>query len=310
MDPGEQGRARPALAPVVAWRSVVSSRSGRAAAILGVALLVLVLLGPALVSLLGLPDPNLPDAGNLEADGAPTGLSSQHLLGVDELGRDVLSRLLDGGWRSAVVAAGATAIAFVLGSAVGVAAGLGGRRTDAVLSAVVDLALSFPVLVLALGLGGACTVADSCLGGALRPGLGLTMMILGVATWAPLARVVRAQTVAIRGSAYVEAARALGASTPRLALHEIAPNLTAPVLVWVSFALPANLLAEAALAFLGVGVPAPAATWGSMLATAAPSVETAWWAFAPPAAAIVCAAGACIVLADGLQDALRRTEVP
>lgn len=285
-------------------RRVIGDRATAAALVTLALVVALAVLGPLLARLLGLPGPDriAPDA--LDAGGIPTGPRGEHPLGVDELGRDVLSRLLHGAARTLGIAVAATAIAVGVGTAVGLLAGYRGGWVDAVLSRLIELFLCFPLLLLAMGLAAACSVGEGCLGGALRPGTGLVIVVMGTAGWALFARVVRGEVLSLREQEFVTAARALGASPWQIAVRELLPNLAPVLLVLVSFALPANILFEAGLSYLGVGVPPPTPTWGTMLAGSLPLIDSAPWYFATPAAAILVTAGALTLVADGLQDAL------
>lgn len=285
-------------------RRLSGDRSTAAAAVILAVVVALALLGPLIAQLLGLPGPERIAPEALDAGGSPTGPGAAHPLGVDELGRDVLSRLLHGAARTLGIAVAATAIAVVIGTAVGVLAGYRGGWVDAVLSRLVELFLCFPLLLLAMGLAAACSVGDGCLGGALRPGVGLVIVVMGLSGWALFARVMRAEVVSLREQEFVAAARGLGASPWQIAVREILPNLLPVLLVLSSLAVPANILFEAGLSYLGVGVPPPTPTWGTMLAASLPLIESAPWYFGAPAVAILVTTGALTLVADGLQDAL------
>lgn len=269
-----------------------------------VVLLVLVAIAaPLVVRIAGVPGPNVLDANATNAFGAPLGPSAAHPFGVDQLGRDVFARVVYGARVSLEVGLIGTALAALLGTAVGLLAGFHGGWIDTVLSRAIDLVLCFPVLLLGLGLGAACDVRG-CAAGAIQPGVPTIVAIVALVNWTYIARIVRGQVLALREREFVLAARSLGASGARILTREILPNLLAPVIVYSSLLIPQNILLEAALSFLGVGVRAPTASWGQMLADATPIFTTAWWYMLFPGLALLCTVLAFNLLGDGLQDAL------
>ena len=174
---------------------------------------------------------------------------------------------------------------------------------DTLLSRFTDIVLSFPVLVLGLGLGAACGVRG-CAGGLIQPGLGTVLFIIAIVNWTYVYRIVRGQVLSLREKDFVEAARALGASNRRIIFREILPNLIAPLIVYSSLLIPLNILLEAGLSFLGVGIRAPTASWGQMIADATNIFQTAWWYMTFPGVALLLTVLAFNLLGDGLQDAL------
>jgi peptide/nickel transport system permease protein len=164
--------------------------------------------------------------------------------------------------------------------------------------------LSFPVLLLALGLAAACSLGDGCLGGLIEPGLPVVIFVIALVNWVYIARIIRGQTLSLREKEFVEAARATGASNARIMFREILPNLVAPIIVYSTLIIPLNILFEAALSFLGVGVQPPDPSWGEMIAKAADVFDIAWWYMFFPGAALVLTVLAFNLLGDGLQDAL------
>jgi peptide/nickel transport system permease protein len=266
-------------------------------------LVVLAIAAPLVVSVLGLPGPNVQNSSLTNAFGAPTGPSAAHPFGVDQLGRDVASRVIYGARVSLAVGIFGTLAATVLGVLVGVLAGFYRGWADTLLSRLIDVALSIPILVLGLGLGAACAVRG-CLGGTIQPGVGEIIFLITLVSWTYMARVVRGLVLSMREREFVEASRALGASNTRIMLREILPNLVVPVIVYASLLIPQNILLEAALSFLGVGVRAPTASWGQMIAEATPIFNTAWWYMTFPGVALLLTVLAFNLLGDGLQDAL------
>jgi peptide/nickel transport system permease protein len=268
-----------------------------------VLLLVMAIAAPLVVSVLGLPGPNAQNSNLTNAFGAPTGPSLAHPFGVDQLGRDVASRVIYGARVSLAVGILGTLTATVLGVLVGVVAGFYRGWADTLLSRLIDVALSIPILVLGLGLGAACAVRG-CLGGTIQPGVGEIIFLITLVSWTYMARVVRGLVLSLREREFVEASRALGASNTRIMLREILPNLVVPVIVYASLLIPQNILLEAALSFLGVGVRPPSASWGQMIAEATPIFNTAWWYMTFPGVALLLTVLAFNLLGDGLQDAL------
>jgi peptide/nickel transport system permease protein len=159
------------------------------------------------------------------------------------------------------------------------------------------------VLVLGLGIGAACGVRG-CAGGLIQPGIGTVLFIITISTFTYIARIARGQVLSLREKEFVEAARSLGASNRRILFKEILPNLTAPLVVYASLLIPTNILLEAALSYLGVGIRPPTASWGQMIADATPIFNTAWWYMVFPGAALLLTVLAFNLVGDGLLDAL------
>jgi peptide/nickel transport system permease protein len=260
-------------------------------------------LAQPIVSLIGVSGPNHPNTSALDVFGQPTGPSSAHPFGVDELGRDVLARTIYGAQVSLEVAFIATGAAVLIGVAIGVTAGYFRGWVDSLLGRLMDVVLAFPILLLAIGLASACSLGKGCLGGLITPGRVTLIVVIALSSWPYIGRIVRGQTLSIREKEFVEAARALGASDLRIMRREILPNLVAPIIVYSSLVLPTNILYEAALSFLGVGVQPPTASWGQMIA-AASGYTSAWWYMVFPGVALVLTVLAFNLVGDGLQDAL------
>jgi peptide/nickel transport system permease protein len=222
--------------------------------------------------------------------------SGAHWLGTDDLGRDVLSRLIWGAPNSLYASFLAVAVAIALGLPVGLLIGFVGGWFDEVVSRFIDALLSFPPIVLAIAVTGAL-------------GIGLTNAMLSVGfVFAPfLARLVRAQTLVVKNALYVEAARGFGASTPQIIVRHILPNAIQPVIVAVTLMLAVALLAEAGLSFLSLGVQPPAASWGGMLARAYNYIEIAPEQMYAPGTAILLTALAFNALGESLRVALDPT---
>jgi peptide/nickel transport system permease protein len=268
-----------------------------------VLLIVVALAAPLVVKLLGLPGPTVQNPNALDAFGSPTGPSLAHPFGVDTLGQDVLSRVIYGARVSLEVGILGTAIAVLIGTVVGLLAGYYRGWVDTVLSRAVDVVLSFPVLLLGLGIAAACEVRG-CLKGWIQPGVGTVIVIVAFSFWTYIERIVRGQVLSLREQEFVAAARSLGASDMRIIFREILPNLTAPLIVYSSLLVPQAILLEAAFSYLGVGIRPPEASWGQMLSAATPIFNTAWWYMVFPGLALVLTVLAFNLVGDGLQDAL------
>ena len=192
----------------------------------------------------------------------------------------------------------------MIGVTMGMIAGFYRGWVDTVIARVIDVLLAFPVLLLGLGLASACSTKDGCLGGALEPGLTVVITIIVIANWPYVARIIRGQVLSLREKEFVEASKSLGASNRRIIFREILPNLVAPIIVYTTLFIPANILLEASLSFLGVGVQAPQASWGAMLSDASSIFDTAWWYMLFPGIALLFTVLAFNLVGDGMQDAL------
>jgi ABC-type dipeptide/oligopeptide/nickel transport system permease subunit len=286
------------------WRRLRADRVALVALVF-IGLLVLVaIFAPLVVKLFGAPPPDERSGALDPTFGSPTGPSSQHLFGVDKLGEDVFSRVVYGARVSLEVAIFATGSAVVAGILVGMLAAYYGGWIDTIISRTLDVLLAFPILLLGIGLASACSIDEGGCLGIIRPGLTVVVVVIAIATFPYIARIIRGQVLSLREKEFVEAARSLGASDRRIIFRHILPNLLAPIIVYTTLVLPQNILFEAALSFLGVGVQPPTASWGQMIADAAPLFDTAWWWMFFPGVALVLTVLAFNLVGDGLQDAL------
>jgi peptide/nickel transport system permease protein len=287
------------------WRRLREDKVALAALGVVIFLVVVAVLAPLIVKVFHLPSPTAQDHAAQDQFGDPTGPSSKHLLGVDTHGSDVLSRVLYGARISLFVAIVATAISVTIGVIVGLFSGFYRGWVDTALSRTMDVLLAFPILLLALGIAEACSdPRKGCLGGFLKPGLSVVIGVIAFANWPYVGRLVRGQVLSLRQREFVESARSLGASGPRIMFREILPNLVAPIIVYASLVIPQNILFEAALSFLGAGVNDPTPSWGKMIADAAGVFDTAWWFMVFPGIALLTTVLAFNLVGDGLQDAL------
>lgn len=259
-------------------------------------------------------DPNALFRETLNEIGLPVvGPGREFWFGVDTSGRDVFVRTIYGARTSLVVALLSTGFAVGLGILLGSVAGYLGGWVDTVISRAIDLTLSLPVLLFSIGIAATCSItAEGCLGGLVEPGISLVTAIIALFTWPYIGRIVRGQVLTIRNKEFIEAARAMGASTGRILLRDVLPNLAAPIIVYGTLIIPSNILFEAALSFLGVGIPPTTPSWGRMISDAARGqlYTVAWWMLFFPGVALVLTTLAFNLVGDGLRDALDpRTQV-
>jgi peptide/nickel transport system permease protein len=246
------------------------------------------------------PDQVDPTTGEKIAESPPS-----YLLGVDDTGRDLFVRIAYGARTSLIVAFFATGIELVLGVLLGLTAGFYRGKIDTLISRTTDVVLALPILLLALGIASACNAtAEGCLGGLIKQGLLPVILIVGLFGWPYISRIVRGQVLSLREKEFVEASRSLGASNRRIVLREILPNVAAPIIVYTTLIIPSNILFEAGLSFLGVGVPDTTPSWGGQLADAGTAFTYAPWLMIFPGLALFLTTLAFNLVGDGLRDAL------
>lgn len=237
-----------------------------------------------------------PDAQSLLARLRPPGseaMGSYYLLGTDQLGRDLASRIIYGARVSLLVASLSVAVSLTVGTAIGTLAGYLGGWVDTLLMRLVDIVLSIPALLLAI-----ITVA------VLGPGLENLVLVLGFTRWPRYARVAYGQTLAVKARPFVEAEQALGARTPRILIRHVVPNILGPLLVVATLEFGLMVLFEASLSFLGLGVQPPTASWGSLLSVGREYVSTAWWIATLPGILLFLLVLSVNVLGDALPERL------
>ena len=268
----------------VFWRTFTRNRLAVCAGIVVGILVVLAVLAPLLAPW----DPNKPDTRRILA-----GPSASHWLGTDQLGRDVLARVLYGARISLAVGFISVGIAAVIGIILGSVAGYHGGFADAVIMRVVDLMLVFPRFFLLLAV-----LAF------LQPSIWTIMSVIGVTGWMGVARLVRAEFLTLKEREFVIWSESVGASASRVIFRHILPNAMAPVLVAMTLGIPAAILTESGLSFLGLGVQPPYATWGNILNDGKDSIEIAWWMTVYPGLAILVTVLSYNLLGEGIRDAL------
>ncbi|MGH2730761.1 MAG: ABC transporter permease [Actinomycetota bacterium] len=241
----------------------------------------------------------------LDDFGLPKGPNSEFFFGADHSGRDLFVRVLYGARTSLLVAVAATGVSVLIGVTLGMLAGYHRGWVDALISRLIDIVLSLPLLLFAIGISAACGISnEGCLGGTIKPGLSLVIFIIALFSWPYIARIVRGNTLSIREKEFIEASRSLGAGTGSIMVREVLPNLVAPIIVYATLIIPNNIIFESALSFLGVGVPQTIPSWGRMLAEAADLFEVAPWMMIFPGVALVLTTLAFNLVGDGLRDAL------
>jgi ABC-type dipeptide/oligopeptide/nickel transport system permease subunit len=277
-------------------------------AFVGLAFIVLLVLlavfAPVISDVMGI-GPNERFEDTVNAIGLPSGPSSEHWFGNDQSGRDVFIRTIYGARTSMTVALLATGISVFIGIVLGLIAGFFGGATDTVISRTIDVVMSLPILLLGIGLAAACgATVQGCLFGIIQPGLPLVVFIISLVNWTYIARIVRGQSLTLRSREFIEAARSLGSGNARIMFREILPNLAAPIIVYTTLIIPANILFEAALSFLGVGIPQTTPSWGRMLSDAQDVFTAAPWMMLFPGLALLLTTLAFNLVGDGLRDAL------
>jgi peptide/nickel transport system permease protein len=258
--------------------------------IVGLAMLAVAIAAITFAPLLVSQSPNTIDALNPLAPP----LTPDHLLGTDQFGRDVLSRILYGGRIDLAIAFGATVVTLVGGTMIGLIAGYLGGRWDSVLMRLVDLVFAFPFLVLVIAI-----IAM------LGPSIFNMFVAIWITSWVAYARIMRAQTVVAKRQQYVLAARALGYGRLRIMFRHILPNTASAVIIFSMVDAVGNIILAASLGFLGLGAQPPSPEWGTMIADGQNYILSAWWLATIPGLAVVFVGIAFSLIGDGLADLLR-----
>jgi peptide/nickel transport system permease protein len=276
----------------LAWARLRRDRVAIACAVVIVLIALIAILAPLISLLVGHgPDTQYLGTG-LTPEGLPRGPSGHFLFGTDDLGRDVLVRVAYGAQISLLAGVAASCVAVLLGVVIGLIAGYFGGAIDTFLARFMDVVLSFPFLLFAIAL-------VSIVGPSLQVAIG----IIAFFSWAAVGRIVRGQTLSIKEKEYIEAARSLGAGDARIMFVDIFPNLLAPVLVYLTLLVPAAIVFEATLSFLGLGVVPPTPSWGNMLAESLSYYRVAWWFVLLPGLGLLITTLAFNLLGDSVRDA-------
>ncbi|MBL7632134.1 ABC transporter permease [Frankia sp. CN6] len=292
----------------IAWSRLRKDKVALASGAFVLLVVLVAVFAPALTALAGTtpdePNYDLLNPINAMPAGSFGGISADHILGVEPLnGRDVFARVVYGARISLLVAALATLLSVVLGTAMGLISGYVGGWIGGLIARLMDLLLAFPLLLFAIAI--VAVIPDSAFGlGGNTLRLFILVFIIGFFSWPYIGRIVRGQVLSLKEKDFVAAARGTGAGPIRIMVHELLPNLVAPILVYTTLLIPTNILFEAALSYLGVGVRPPTASWGDMLATAADGLFRVDPMFMiVPGVAIFLTVLAFNLLGDALRDA-------
>ncbi|MFG3587660.1 ABC transporter permease [Streptomyces sp. NPDC047990] len=261
-------------------------------AVAALAVLAIMLLLAVLAPLIAPYDPNSQDLLlRLRPPVWQSGGSGSHPLGTDQLGRDMLSRVIYGTRVSLLVGAGAALLAGVIGTAVGLTSGYFGGLPDRILMRLADVQLAFPAILLALAIVGF-----------LGSGLWYVILVLGITGWVSYARVVRSEVMSLRSRDFITEARAIGVTDGTIMRRHLLPNVMAPLATIATLHVAAAIVAEASLSYLGLGVPRETVTWGSMLADGQLYLGTSWWVAVFPGLALMITSLAVNITGDALRD--------
>ncbi len=292
----------------IAWTRLKRDKVAIGGAVVVILLILVAVFAPLIVKVLGHP-PNefhedLIDPDLQSPKGAFGGISAKFLFGLEPTnGRDLFSRIVYGSRISLLIAFLATALSMVIGTVMGVIAGYVGGWVDSLISRTMDVFLAFPLLLFSIALVGVIPDhAFGLTGDNLR--MALLVFIIGFFSWPYIGRIIRGQTLSLREREFVDAARSLGARSSYVIIRELLPNLVAPILIYTTLLIPTNILFEAALSFLGVGVAPPTASWGAMLTQASHNYQVDPWFMVFPGLAIFVTVLAFNLFGDGLRDAL------
>jgi len=290
----------------IAWLRLKRDKVAIGGGIFILFLILVAIVGPFLVQNPNIYHPNLINPTRSRPNGTLGGISLAHPLGVEPVtGRDMLARVVNGARVSLLIAFLATGLAVGIGTVMGVVAGYSGGWIDTIIARLMDIFLAFPLLIFAIALVGVMpSSAFGLSGNGLR--ISLLIFIIGFFAWPYMGRIIRGQTLSLREREFVDAARSLGGRGPYILFRELLPNLWGPILVYATLLIPTNILFEAALSYLGVGIIPPQPTWGGMLSDA---VTNGFYQIDPmymiiPGVAIFLTVLAFNLFGDGLRDAL------
>ena len=301
-DPAPDARVRSPAGMV--WERFRVNRGGMVALVFLVVLAALAIAAPLVADLVGHGPNDLYRTTMVDIYGLPKGPNASFWFGADSAGRDLFVRVIYGARVSLLVGVVATAIAVVIGVVLGLIAGYRGGALDTLFSRMSDVVLAMPLLLFAIGISSACsTTPQGCVAGTLTPGVNLVIVIIAIFSWPAMFRIVRATTLSMRESTFIEASRAIGMRERNIMFREVLPNLLSPVVVYAALLIPQSILFEAYLSFLGLGVPDSTPSWGGMLDQASQLFTVAWWLMVFPGIFLLATILAFNVVADGLRDA-------
>jgi peptide/nickel transport system permease protein len=268
-------------------------------------LILIAVFAPVIANLVGHGPNDLFQRRMTDSFGLPRGPNSEFFFGGDKAGRDLFVRVMYGARTSLTVALVSTAASVTIGVTLGILAGFFGGKIDTLISRGIDIVLSMPLLLFAIGIVAACSTSkEGCLGGLIKPGLSVVIFVIALFSWPYIARIVRGNTLSIREKEFIEASRSLGATNRTIMFREVLPNLVAPIIVYATLIIPNNILFEAALSFLGLGVDQKTPSWGRMLSDASQVFDVAWWLMLFPGLFLFFTTLAFNLFGDGLRDAL------
>jgi peptide/nickel transport system permease protein len=276
----------------LAWQRLRSDRVAMGCLVVIVLFTLIAIFAPLFAGLTGHPPNEQYRQDGLSPEGLPVAPNNTFWFGTDDLGRDILVRVAYGARVSLGVGVVATVLTVVIGVLVGLAAGFLGGWVDTVLARLIDVVLCVPFILAAIAL-------VSITG----PSLTITILVIGLFSWASVARIVRGQVLSIKEKEYVEAARSLGAGDLRIMVVDVLPNVMAPVIVYTTLLIPVVIVVQATLSFLGIGVVPPTPDWGGMISDSANYYQVAWWYMAFPGAALLIMTLAFNLFGDGVRDA-------
>ena len=297
-----------------AWKRLLKNKLAVLGLVIVAIMTISVIIGPAIIKwATGFDYDDIPPNGDLIKSFPP---SLQHPMGTDDAGRDILARVLQGGRISLMVGIISTIVSLIVGVSYGATAGYLGGKIDNLMMRIVDIIYAIPyillVIVLLAAFGGENSPAwiqwlSDNIGGAGNQGLSqifLLFFALGLVSWLTMARVVRGQILSLKNQEFVLAARATGVSTPAIIFRHLVPNALGPVIVYATLTIPSVMLSEAFLSFLGIGVQAPFASWGSLCADGIKNISVFLWQLIFPGVTMALTLFSLNFLGDGLRDAL------
>ncbi len=295
-----------------AWKRLLKNKLAVFGLVVVALMVVAVIIGPAIIKwATGFTYDSIPQDGDLIKSFPP---SLQHPMGTDDSGRDILARVLQGGRISLMVGIISTVVSLIVGVSYGATAGYLGGRIDNFMMRVVDIIYAIPYILLVIVLLSAFGGQNApqwiqSISSSLGSGQGLSQIILlffalGLVSWLTMARVVRGQILSLKNQEFVMAARATGVSTPAIIFRHLVPNALGPVIVYATLTIPSVMLSEAFLSFLGIGVQAPFASWGSLAADGIKNISVFPWQLIFPGVTMALTLFSLNFLGDGLRDAL------